>query len=327
MQIVDNAPEMDPNSPEFGKILAQMSAQTVEKEAEQTDVKEEASSAPPAPQPDQPAPEEKHEEQEEETPEKLKARIRGLQAELTRRKGNAEKVSELEAQLARVQSQLDTLTKAPRQQEETIEDLVRKLDDKALVSKEVDWNDELTDARTRYAQAEERGDEKAMERHASRIMYAKKVLAALKAESSERRERKQLEAEQLRTEQAKVKAELESMYSLVMQNFPEFKDQNSDLWKAGKAAYDANPELMKRLGPASEIVAAAVAVLENPHLVKGKTEAEARKAVVSKLESGLKKSLQVGATSPTTARIPIPSVDTSEGLAQFNALVDRLKGG
>jgi hypothetical protein len=94
------------------------------------------------------------------------------------------------------------------------------------------------------------------------------------------------------------------------------------LWKAGNDAYLSHPELMKRLGAAGDIVAAALAVLKTH-----KPEAAARRAVVSKLETGLKKSLQAGAASPSTGRGPALSIDTPEGLAQFNAYIDKVKGG
>lgn len=332
MEIQDSSPEMDLTNPaQFEELVAKAKttkADPVEekpKDEPKTDVKEtkEASSAP--------EPEEEVEpvdgEETEETPDKLKARIRGLQAELTRRKGNAEKVNELEVQLSRVQGQLEQLNRAPKSNETALEDAIKKLDDRALVSKQTDWDDELADARARYAQAEDRGDEKAMERHGSRINYAKKVLSAIRVESLERVERKQQTADAVKDEQAKVKTELDSMYSVLTESYPDFQDNTSELWKAGDAEYKAHPEIMKRLGAAGEIVAAAMAVLKNPNLVTQTTESSARREVVNKLEAGVKKALRSGASSPTTGRTVVPQVSTGEGLAKFNEMVDRIKGG
>lgn len=332
MEIQDSSPEMDLTNPaQFEELVAKAKttkADPVEekpKDEPKTDVKEtkEASSAP--------EPEEEVEpvegDETEETPDKLKARIRGLQAELTRRKGNAEKVNELEVQLSRVQGQLEQLNRAPKSNETALEDAIKKLDDRALVSKQTDWDDELADARARYAQAEDRGDEKAMERHGSRINYAKKVLSAIRVESLERVERKQQTADAVKDEQAKVKTELDSMYSVLTESYPDFQDNTSELWKAGDAEYKAHPEIMKRLGAAGEIVAAAMAVLKNPNLVTQTTESSARREVVNKLEAGVKKALRSGASSPTTGRTVVPQVSTGEGLAKFNEMVDRIKGG
>lgn len=329
MEIVDNAPEMDVTSPEFTDMLAKIAPKgdpKPEVKETKTDVKpEDTASSAKVDETKEDTTE--AEDDTDETPDKLKARIRGLQAELTRRKGNAEKVSELEVKLAKVEGQLESASRNPKEQENTIDAALKKLDDKGLIEKKVDWNDELTDARTRYASAEERGDNAAMEKQASRILYAKKVLSAIEFETSDRRERKQTEAEQLRDSQSKVKAELDGMYEALTENFPDFNNKESELWKAGDAAYRANPEIMKRMGPAGEVVAAALAILQNPQLVGQRSEAEARQDVVSKLEKGIKRSLQAGASSPTTGRMVTPRIDSGEGLAKFNEMVDRIKGG
>lgn len=327
MDIVDNAPEMDLTDPKFAEMLqgSKQPKEPAKVEEPKPDVKPKAdvsSASEPEPEPDH---EEAKEDEPEETPEKLKARIRGLQAELTRRKGNADKVNELELQLARVQGQLETINRGEKNK--TIEAAVRELDDKALVSKKVDWDDELADARARYARAEELDDKSAMREQAGRIKYAKDVLAAIEFESADRRDRKQTEADAVKSEQTRLKSELEGMYSTLEENFPDFQDQTSDLWKAGDAEFRANPTMMKKLGPAGEVVAAALAVLKNPHLIGQRSEAEARREVVGKLEKGVKKALSTGAASPSTGRMVTPRVETGEGLAKFNELVDRIKGG
>ncbi len=337
MQIVDNSPEMDLNDPKFAEMLTAIkpAGETkVEPKAEEkaepekkdvkVDDKKPASSAE-----DQVL--DTEEDDNDESPDKLKARIRGLQAELTRRKGNADKVSELELQLAKVQGQLEEASKKPsaKETENTIEAAVQKLDTKALIAKQTDWEDELADARARYAAAEDRGDRDAMSDHGKRITYAKTVLSAIRTETLERGERKQKEDAEAQTEATTIKAEFDSMYDALDTQFPEFKDKDSALWKAGNKEYIDHPKIMKRLGPAGEIVAAALAVLKNPELVgKSKqSESSARKEVVRNLETGLKKALSTGAAAPSTGRTVVPAVDSGEGLAEFNKLVDRIKGG
>lgn len=336
--IIDNAPEMDLGNPaEFEKLVANAKAEapTGAKEpvAPKPDVKPEKPDASSASEPakegvdETPVDESNEDEGEPDSPATLKARVRGLQAELARRKGNAEKVNELEVQLARVQGQLEQINRAPRGDSPTLEEAIKKLDDRALIGKQTDWDDELADARARYAQAEERGDDKALERQGQRIAYAKKVLSAIRLENLERTDQKNLSANQQRDEQTKVKTELDSMYSSLTTEFPDFQDKDSELWKAGNDEFLAHPEIMKRLGASGEIVAAALAILKNPELIRQKSEVTARQEVVGKLEQGVKRALKSGASSPTTGRTVIPQVTSGEGLARFNEMVDRIKGG
>lgn len=336
MEIQDNSPEMDlTDTAKFEELVAKAKVTSDAKEpvadppakVEKPDVKPKTEDASSASETDQADDKPADGDDTEETPDKLKARIRGLQAELTRRKGNADKVNELEVQLSRVQGQLEQLNKAPKSAEVTLEDAIKKLDDRALIGKQTDWDDELADARARYAQAEDRGDEKAMEKHGGRINYAKKVLSAIRVESLERVDRKQQTADAAKTEQATIKSELDGMYSSLTETFPDFQDNTSELWKAGNDEFKAHPEIMKRLGPAGEIVAAALAVLKNPELITQRSESEARREVVGKLEAGVKRALRPGASSPTTGRAVVPQVTTGEGLAKFNEMVDRIKGG
>lgn len=342
MDIVDNAPEMALDDPKFADMLSKITpkgeakapvpkTEPVKSEST-TDGKSdttEASSASAKTDPDEKPAESDEGTDNDESPDKLKARIRGLQAELTRRKGNADKVSELELQLAKVQGQLEQINKAPKgtTAENELETAIKALDDKALISKQTDWDDELADARARYASAEERGDEQALAKQAQRITYAKKVISAIRTESKERTERKQTEDEQSKAHGAKIKTEFDEMYNTMNTEFPDFQDKESELWKAGNKEYLSNPAMMRVLGPAGEIVAAALAILKNPHLITQRSETSVRRDVVGKLEQGVKKALSVGAAAPKTGRTTVPAVDTGEGLAEFNRLVDKIKGG
>ena len=320
-EIIDNAPEMSLDGPEFAEMLAK-----VNPSGEEKDVKEEAGvSSAPAPKVETPEP-------TDEKPESLKAQIRGLKAELTRRSGNADKVEELENQLNQLQGELKAVSArpTPAAQPDGLMEAIQKLDDKGVISKTVDWQDELAAARVKYDRAEETGDQAKLEQTSQRIQHAKRVISALTEEGQTRAERKTQHAEELKTESALINEELVEMYEVVNESFPDFQDANSALWKAGNDEYLNHPTLMKRMGPSGEIVAAALAVIRNPELVKGtKGAAAARRDVISKLDRGISKALNAGASSPSTGR----SIDYgamtggAENLAQFNAMVDKIKGG
>jgi len=320
-EIVDNAPEMRLDGPEFAEMLA-----AVNPGGEEKDGKPEASvSSAPAPKVETPEP-------TDEKPESLKAQIRGLKAELTRRSGNADKVEELENQLNQLQGELKAVSArpAPAAQPDGLTEAIQKLDDKGVISKTVDWQDELAAARVKYDRAEETGDQTKLEQASQRIQHAKRVIGALTEEAQVRNERKTKQAEEFKTESVLINEELVEMYEVVNESFPDFQDTNSELWKAGNDEYLNHPTLMKRMGPSGEIVAAALAVIRNPELVKGtKGTAAARRDVISRLDKGISKALNAGASSPSTGR----SVDYGammgggENLAQFNAMVDKIKGG
>ena len=320
-EIVDNAPEMSLDGPEFAEMLA-----AVNPDGEEKGGKKEASVSPaPAPIVETPEP-------TDEKPESLKAQIRGLKAELTRRSGNADKVEELENQLNQLQGELKAVSArpAPATQPDGLLEAIQKLDDKGVISKTVDWQDELAAARVKYDRAEETGDQTKLEQASQRIQHAKRVISALTEEGQTRAERKTQQAEEFKTESALINEELVEMYEVVNESFPDFQDTKSELWQAGNDEFLNHPTLMKRMGPSGEIVAAALAVIRNPELVKGtKGTAAARRDVISKLDRGISKALNAGASSPSTGR----SVDYGamtgggENLAQFNAMVDKIKGG
>jgi len=339
MQIVDNAPEMALDDPKFIEAMAQIASKKVEKADTSVETKPDDNSTPTPSAKTDVKPAVKQEEaassaeeldtdegaENDESPEKLKARVRGLQAELSRRKGNADKVNELELQLAKIQGQLEQANK-PSKGDTTLEDAIRKLDDKGLITKQTDWEDDLADARARYASAEERGDDTAMSKHGQRIAYAKHVLSSIRTETLERSVNRQKQAEVEKNEADAVRTEFDEMYKAVNTEYPDFQDKESDLWKAGDKEYRSHPEMMRRLGPVGEVVAAALAIIKNPQLVQ-RSEASARRDVVGKLEKSVKKALSTGGGAPSTGRTVVPSIDSADGLAEFNRLIDKIKGG
>lgn len=318
-EIVDNSPEMALDDPRMAEFLSAVKAPKPEPKAEKADVKPEvpASSA-------ETKPEGKDDADLDESPDHLKARIRGLQAELTRRKGNSDRVEALEAEL---QDLREKVNKPAAQTSEF--DWIMKLDDEALASKQTDWDDELADARAKYGRAEEAGDERAMERQGQRIITAKKTLSAFRKETLDRTKRMQAEADAAKSEAQSIHSEISAMHEVVSENFPEMLDQSSELWQAGNKIFNSHPALMARLGPLGQVVAAALAVVQHPELSVKRGSVGARREVLGTLEKSVKKALSTGASAPTTTRSVdyMGAVDSGDNLAKFNAMIDRIKGG
>jgi hypothetical protein len=316
-EIVDNSPEMALDDPRIAEFVAKASGEKPESLAEpKKDVKEKPAASSAADKADET-------DEKDETPEHLKAQIRGLQAELTRRKGNSDRVEALEQELQGVKEKLA--------KPETTSEFawIQKLDDEGLSSKSVDWDDELADARAKYGRAEEAGDDRAMERQGQRILQAKKIQSAFRKETLDRTRRNQEEANALHTETQSIQTEIADMREAVSEQFPDLMDQETDLWKAGNDEFNSHPVLMSRLGPLGEVVAAAMAIVRNPDLVSKKAAPNARREVLSTLEKSVKKSLSTGATAPNIQRNVdyTGSVGTAEGLSAFNAMIDKFKGG
>lgn len=306
MQITDNSPEMALDDPRIAEALAGKDEAPKPQSKPDVKPKEAASSAAP-----------KAEGQEVDPRE---AEIAGLKAELARRKGNSDKLEALENELKEL--------KAERSQPKNEFQWIQKLDDDALASKQTDWDDELADARAKYSRAEETGDERMLERQGQRILIAKKTLSAFRKEILDRGTRRQQEQEQAQREYSTVQSEIESMHEAVSEQFEDFTNPETELWKAGNAEYNAHPALMQRLGPLGEVVAAALAVVKHPELVakKGGT-VSARKEVIGKLEKSVKHALSTGASAPSTNQPVNYDVSSAEGLAAFEAMISKYKGG
>lgn len=315
--IIDNAPEMEQGE-QFDAMLAAAKSGKAE-----TDVKEpEPASSADAKEPD---PDDKPQSKED-----YEARIKGLQAELGRRKGNAERVEQLEQELAYLKGQLDTLTKtkATESVQEKLTAALQKLTDEDLISKQTDWEEELSSLRAKYDRAEELGNSDTMEHLAQKIAYAKQLIKAMRVEGSTRSERRHSEQEAIANAGQVLESELGTMFEVVTENHPDFKDPESELWKAGEEEYNAYPLLMERLGPAAQVVAAAMAIVKRPELVGAKTSTSVRKDVIANIDKGLTKALHKGgANAPSTGRATNYNIDSSEGLAAFEAMVTRIKGG
>lgn len=306
MQIVDNSPELDMSKPETAALLE---GKPIEETKDvKPEVKVSSTSTP--------------EVTKEEEPVDYEAQIRGLKAELSRRQGNADKVRELELELARVQGESKSTKGDP------IQEAIQALDDKSLIEKQTDWEDELAAARAKYERAEETGNESSLQTAGNRIARAKQMLSALKQESVSRGERRFEERSKQQEEISELQAELADMFDTVNETFPDLQNQESELWKAGNEVYKANPALMKRLGAAGEIVAAAMAIAKNPNLTKG-TSTSTRKEVLDSIEKGFGKALSAGTSSPNSSRKVdyTQALDSGEGVAKFNQMIEKIKAG
>jgi hypothetical protein len=158
-------------------------------------------------------------------------------------------------------------------------------------------------------------------------LAAKRTLSAFRKEILDRGSRRQNEKEAAQREYSTVQSEIESMHSAVQEQFEDFMNPETELWKAGNAEFNAHPALMARLGPLGEVVAAALAVVKHPELVAKKGTASARKEVIGKLEKSVKHALSTGASAPSTNQPVNYDVSSADGLAAFNAMIDKFKGG
>lgn len=306
MQIVDNSPELDLSDPKQAALLTG----TPVKEEPKVESKEEPKVEPNAEVPPV----------EEEEPVDKDAQIKGLKAELARRNGQSDKIRELELELAKKQGASEA-----KETGDPVAKAISDLADKDLITKQTDWEDELAAARAKYERAEETQNETALQNAQNRIAHAKRVLTALKQEVVDRQERRAFERDAQKTEANQLKSELDSMYADVTEVFPDFQDPSTELWKAGNEEYKANPELMKRLGPAGELVAAAMAILKNGG--KGTGNAATRKEVLNSIDKGFGKALSKGASTPATAKTPNWNINNGEDLQKFNEYIDKIKGG
>jgi len=318
--ILDDSPEMALDDPRIAEFLETGKVPGAEPPQEKPDVKAKPPvSSAVATEKDPDA----GEAAEDDEP-TLKAQIKGLTAELGRRRGNAERVEELEQEIAALKTKkAEAVPSAP--------DLawIGKLDDDGLSSKQTDWDDELADARAKYGRAEENSDDRAMDKAGQRILQAKRVLTAFRKETLDRTKRVAEESQTATQFATSIRSEIAEMREAVSELVPDFTEQGSEAWTAGNTEYENHPVLMSQLGPVGEIVAAAMAIVRNPDLLGKHTSSAARKTLIGSLEKSVKKSLSTGAS----AKAMTPTVDhaaavsSPEGLANFNAMIERMKGG
>ena len=329
--------EMDPGSDAVKQMLAGIkpSVEKVEKSEVkpkgETDVKStpESSSDKETPDAKQDVP------VEDESPEALKAKIKGLEAEVGRRKGQHSKVEQLETEIAQMREDLKKREPVDDSPDAKLKAAILKLDEDGLIEKQVEWQEEQVDARTALRLAERDGDTKAQQEATQRIVNARKVLKALEVGRTALSQRKQSSETSEKEFVKSLESEVESIVKDAYELYPDIKDPNSALFKAGDAEFRKRPHLTKAMGQTmGELVSLAYAILRNPALVQkagetGKPAEKVRKDLLSNLDEATSKAFLKGGGAPTTKTTPnyAESVETPDGLAGFEKLVAKAKGG
>ena len=325
--------EMDPESETFKQMLAGIKpkdapAEKVEKTVVKADVK-------PGPEPssgkDTTVAKDKA-EPDDESPEALKAKIKGLEMEVGRRKGQHDRVEKLETEIADLKKrQTEPVDDSP---DARLKAAIAKLDSDGIIEKKVEWEEEQSDARIALRLSEKDGDVKGQQEATQRIVNARKVLKALeqgrialdkstqKAETSEKEFVRSLEGE--------VDGIVKDAYEL----YPDIKNPDSELFKAGDAEFRKRPHLMKAMGQTmGELVSLAYAILRNPELVAtkgGKPAENVRKDLMKNLDETTSKAFLKGGGSTGTKPSPVNYSELVQtgttGVADFEKLVARVKG-
>jgi hypothetical protein len=329
--------EMDPESETFKQMLAGIKpkdapAEKVEKTVVKADVK-------PDPEPssgkDTTVAKDKA-EPDDESPEALKAKIKGLEMEVGRRKGQHDRVEKLETEIADLKKrQTEPVDDSP---DARLKAAIAKLDSDGIIEKKVEWEEEQSDARIALRLSEKDGDVKGQQEATQRIVNARKVLKALevgritldtstrKAEISEKEFVSNLESE------------VGGLINNAYEHFPDIRNTDSALFKAGDAEFRKRPHLMKAMGPTmGELVSLAYAILRNPELVASKGTAKettpaqtARKDLLHNLDEATSKAFLKGGGATGTKQTPVDYgqlVQTgTTGVADFEKLVSKVKG-
>lgn len=266
----------------------------------------------------------------EEDPKKLQAKVDGLTQELARvRKSKAEsssEVQELREQLSNMQGQLEVLTKQGNKSESG-ESPLAKYTDEQLLQGQTEWEDEIIEAKDALRRARAENDETLYAKATKALSTAKNTLTSIRKELMERTKRVGVEQAKANTETQELVQEISGIYEAAYEAFPDLKDKDSDLWKAGNKAYNEHPKLMKQLGPLAEIVAMSMALTENPKLSPkegDKSEKKARKELLEEINERAEESLIKG-KGTTSKKVATDFAAMPKG--QFDNLIHRLKMG
>lgn len=258
----------------------------------------------------------------------LEAQIEGLTKELSRvrrdRNASEESVEALRSQLAHVQGQLEAL--ARRDAASAPANKLARYSDEQLVHGQTEWEEELLESRASLRKAREEGNEAAIERQERAVAVARATLNAIRTELLERTKRVGAEQAKVQGEANRIVQDVVAIYDQAYEVWPDLKDKNSDIWRAGNDAYNEHAAIMKQLGPFGELVAVSIAVAKNPELVGGgsKKAATARKELLSEINDKVEKSLIKGGGKTKVKGTPdfdlMPATD-------FDAVINKIKLG
>lgn len=267
---------------------------------------------------------------DDEDPKDLQAKLDGLTKELARvRKGKAEsssEVQELREKLANVEGQLAVLSKGTGSKEDG-ENRLAKYTDEQLLQGQTEWEDEVDEAKEAMRRARADNDEVTLSKANKALSTARNTLISIRKELHERTKRVGVEQAKAQNETNELVQEISGIYEHTYEVFPDLKDQDSELWKAGNKAFTSHPKLMKQLGPLAEIVAVSLALSENPELLPGggtKKVKEARKELLEEINERAEQTLIKG--KGTTSKKTTPDFG-SMPKQDFDALIHKIKMG
>lgn len=322
VEIVEGGQIMDPMGSEFQGMLqaaqssatAKLSGEPTSEVKEEKDVKEPTVSST-----------DSTEEVEAGDSESLKAKLAGLQAELTRvrkqKTGNEGEASTLRETIAEMQGQLKVLREGKT--EKTLQDKVGALTYEQVQDNAISWTDELADARAVSRQAERDQDNEALRVASQRIDTARKMLKVYDTEKQARAVRVSESTKTEGEQKSALSTEMTALFAQTQEAIPELNDQTSEVWKAGQAEYKAYPRIMARLGPLGEVLAVAAAIAKNPSLVGKKAAAK----LLANLEDVTDKAFQKGGAAPRLSISKPVSITSQKDLSDFEAQVQAVKMG
>lgn len=268
----------------------------------------------------------------DEDPKELQGKLDALTKELNRvRKGKAEssaEVQELREQLANIQGQLEVMSKGSPSSD-TDGNRLAKYTDEQLLQGQTEWEDVLDEERAALRRARADNDEAAFAKATRSANTARATLQSIRKELLERTKRVGAEQAKAQNETTELVQEIAGLYEDAYEAYPDLKDRDSELWKAGNETYNRHPKLMKQLGPMAELVATAMAITNNPKLLSKDKEGsdklkEARKELLSEINERTEKSLIKG--NATSGKKTAPNFEAMPK-DQFDVLIHKLKMG
>lgn len=251
-------------------------------------------------------------------PASLRKQIGGLKAELSRRKGQADKVAVLESKIDELTQRLASNTVQPGKQVDAVSEAIDKLDDKALIDRQTDWEEELVESRISLSQAM---DDTSKKEASDRVKWAKHVLGKIRVSLKDRVLSQMHQSINQRDNTAQIQNEVNTLFDTVSQRYPELADRQSELWKSAKDEYDTLPNTMRALGELGEIVAVAAAIGKNPALVT--KNGNERKELLNELSTLSTRAPRGRTSADFTKGVNVESMS----LPDFEKYIEKLKAG
>lgn len=256
----------------------------------------------------------------------LQAQVSGLTKELARvrkdRNASSRQVQELRDRLSQVQGMLEGLKLGDKSG--TPQNPLAQYSEDDLVQGQTEWEDTLLEARDALRQARTDGDKATEVRAQQAVGVAQRTITAIRKELLSRSRQAGAAAAAQSATQQRVVEELTNLYASARESFPELNDQDSPLWKAAKAEFDANAEVMKSLGALGELMAVSWAVIKDPSLIKGKEKRQARKELLNEIDKKVETALfKPGGKAKQKGVVDYSKMPRDE----FDAMIQRVKMG